>query len=204
MKRLISILILALTLATALSLTVFAEGAAVPEEASAPNIFDTVYGILIENSDKILSALAFAASLILMLAYKRGLLPILKGALSSLGGAVTRLREEAEKGSAEANAALGLAAKQLEETEAVIAGLAERLAEIEKKLLSAESLKSDSERLEVIMEHQIELLSNVFMSSSLPAYQKEAVGNRISAMKRELAEKKGLAGAVSDDESNNG
>jgi hypothetical protein len=42
--------------------------------------------------------------------------------------------------------------------------------------------------MKTIMSAQVDMLYNIFMSSSLPQYSKDAVGERISEMKAALAE----------------
>ncbi len=189
MKKVITVLILTLFLLASLTIGIFAEstvGDAEPLPAEE-NIFEAAYGVLLENSDKILSALAFASSLILALVYKRGLMPIIKNALGTLAASVTKLREETEKSSAGASDSIGLAAQKLLEAEKTISMLFEKLTDLEQKLKSAEEIKKDSERLGIIMNYQIDMLYEVFMSSSLPAYLKEEMGEKIAGMKRELA-----------------
>ena len=40
--------------------------------------------------------------------------------------------------------------------------------------------------MKIILESQIDMLYDIFMSSSIPLFQKEAVGEKISAMKKRL------------------
>lgn len=154
------------------------------EEAEA-NIFETVYTEALKHSDKILSALAFSASLILAVVYKKGLLPLIKGALSALTSSVDSLKEETESASLAAKRSIEDSSARLESSQMLLKSLTERLEAIEKELSAndEESMRRDIKR---VMSAQVDMLYEIFMSSSLPAYQKESVGEKISEMKKSL------------------
>ena len=154
------------------------------EEAEA-NIFETVYTEALKHSDKILSALACSASLILAVVYKKGLLPLIKGALSALTSSVDSLKEETESASLAAKRSIEDSSARLESSQMLLKSLTERLEAIEKELSAneEESMRRDIKR---VMSAQVDMLYEIFMSSSLPAYQKESVGEKISEMKKSL------------------
>ncbi len=203
MKKAITVLILTLILIFALTSSAFAAGEANLNETEPVigNIFDTVYDIMLENSDKILSALAFAASLALILVYKRGLLPLLKNALTGLGASVSRMREQAEKSSENSAKSISAAAEKLALAEITVNQLTQKLSELEKKLVDTETLKEDSEILRTLMTSQIDMLYEVFMSSSLPAYRKDVIGERITMMRKLTSTGENKAAEVISDES---
>ncbi len=153
------------------------------------NIFETVYSEIIKHSDKILSALAFCASLILAFMYRKGLLPMVRSALNKISSAVSALSEKNEE-----SAALFKASEaRLAETESYLTALTEKLGELEASLKESERRAGECD-LKTLMLTQIDMLYELFMSSSIPLYQKEAVGSHIASMK------KAIGASVTDDE----
>ncbi len=150
------------------------------------NPFSILYGEIIKNSDKILSALTFIGSLILAFTYKKGLLPIVKGSLSTLGGAVTKLKEETE-GHMENTLKYALAVKEkLDSAEKLFTSLAERLDTLAEELKDVSANEQKNRKFREIMNAQVDMLYEIFMSSSLPQYQKDSVGEKISEMKKNI------------------
>ena len=201
MKKVITVLILSIILICSMSVSVFAMDAESGEASLSvdTNIFDTVYEILLENCDKILSALAFIASLILIFVYKKGLLPILKGALASLGASVSSLKDETGRINEKSSEKIELATQKLENAEQIISSLGDKLAQLEVKLESTEELKLSAQAMRTIMDSQVDMLYNIFMSSSLPAYQKEAVGTKITEMRKLLSPNAPVTSEVKND-----
>lgn len=175
------------------ALTVFTLPALAADGAGGTggNVFATLYGYAAEHAGAILAALSFAASALLAVTYKRGLLPIIKGAFGSTAETVRRLGEKSESISKNAEELLRGAAQKLGEAEETVSLLGERLCALEEKLADCGELKDGKESMRLIMEAQIDMLYGIFMSSSLPTYQKEAVGERIADMKRTLGRSEG-------------
>lgn len=186
MKKIFTVLLIALTLfsaAAVFSLAVESEA----DTVTAENLFASVYEEIVRHSDKIFSALAFLGSLIIALAYRKGLLPLVRGSLNTLGNAVTKLNEQSETANADAKKSITEATDILACTQDKLAELCTSIAAIEAELQKASAENAKSTVLKRIMEAQIDMLYEIFMSSSIPLYQKEAVGEKISAMKKELA-----------------
>lgn len=163
-------------------------------EQNEENFFELIYNEFLKNSDKLLAALAFLGSLLVAFAYKKGLLPVIKASLNALASTVSKLKEESEKASEEANSAILSASKKLDYAENMIDALSEKLERIEYQLGKTNDEKLRTENIYAIIKTQIDMLYEVFMSSSLPAYQKDAVGERIAEMKKSLATSSGTAG----------
>lgn len=200
MKRILTAVLILVVLLSAFSVSSLAasEDAAdayteedVPEEE---NFFELLYNELLMHSDKLLAALAFLGSLLVAFAYKKGLLPIIKASLNALSSTVSKLKDESEKAGAEASVAILSATKKLDAAEEMINTLSEKLDGIEYQLekTNDERLRGDS--IYALISTQIDMLYEVFMSSSLPAYQKEAVGERVAEMKKTLAASSDKAG----------
>lgn len=188
MKKFLTLLTVLITLLSAFSLVAFAEtpDATDSEAAESCTFFDEAYEFISENADRILSALAFIGSLALAFAYRRGLIPLLRGGLGTLSGAVDSLKENTEAADSKAREILGCAAEKLDSAERLMAELTEKLSSIEKELQLTKEEERRAADLRVIMSTQIDLLHDIFMSSSLPYYRKEEVGERVAEMKRAL------------------
>ena len=184
MKKTLIILLSFILIFTLLGVVASAEYTDAEKEKT--NIFETVYAEALKHSDKILSALAFSASLILALAYKKGLLPLIKGALSALTASVARLNEETESASLAAKRTVEESSAKLESSQMLLESLTERLEAIENKLSANAEEQNMRRDIKRVMSAQVDMLYEIFMSSSLPAYQKESVGERISEMKKAL------------------
>jgi hypothetical protein len=193
MKKILILILTVAALFSVLSTVAFAESEATtlesitPEESNGESAFELVYNEILKHSDKILAALAFIGSVILAFIYKKGLLPIIKGSLSAIGSSVNNLNEAARDASEEAKKRLDAAAKSLEAAEELFNGLSERLDCMKEELEVLLEEKKHSDELKIIVSTQIDMLYEIFMSSSLPMYQKEAVGEKISAMRATLS-----------------
>ena len=150
------------------------------------SVFDTVYSILLENSDKIFSLLSFAASLVIAFLYKKNLMPTIKGTVSGLSSAVARLREDNIKETREALDGVNRVNERLFETEQTLSALTDELIRIEKELDTKK--RDDADRLAIreVMTSEVDMLYEIFMHSSIPQYEKDKVGERISEMKARL------------------
>ena len=186
MKRFTSILLIICALFALFSVTAFASGdtEAVNE---GENIVEILYGFLVENADKILSALAFLGSILIAFTYRRGFLPLIKGSLNTLGSSVSKITDENSKLREDATILFDLTKKHVRAALSTLDSVINRVIDLEFELNSARDNAKAAESMRVIMEAQIDMLYEIFMSSSIPAYQKESVGEKIAAMKRALA-----------------
>ena len=162
------------------------------KEEQEENFFTRVYEEVSEYTSEILSALALAGSITVAFAYKKGLLPLVERTLSAIGGAVTKIKESTKE-SEIASTALGETVDaRLGEATEMIEKISDKLNAIEAALNKAteREVGSASERrqLKTVIEAQIDMLYDVFMSSALPQYQKDAVGEKISKMKEAISE----------------
>ena len=194
LKYLIAILLVAL-LPMGLAVSASAEDG-IPEdniEATATdNFFSRVYEEVTAYASEILCGLTLIGSLTLAFAYKKGLLPLVEKSLIAIGNAVTGIKESTKE-NAEASSAFGVnIEKQLSILEELLQSLAEKVNSLDRELL--ESLRNESasrleaKELRLVVDAQIDMLYDVFMSSALPQYQKDAVGERIAKMKEAIAD----------------
>ena len=150
------------------------------------SVFSLIYSFALENADKIFSLLAFIGAIILSFAYKKGLFPFVRKALSSLGAAVSSLREESEKNASLGNAFMEDLKNKLGASEAALENAEKRLSLLEEKISMANALSEKSDQLRAVMLAEVEMIYEIFISSSLPQYQKDRVGEAYLKMKSAL------------------
>ena len=191
MKHLIAaVLILVFTLG--LSVSASAEEAEPTDAVDTveDNVFGKIYTEITEYASEILCAMTFIGSLVLAFAYRKGLLPIVKGSLLTIGNAVGKMKESVSE-NAQKGEELGKSIENgLEAAKSVLDGLVSRIEELDAALTERLAKESDEvkekEALRLVLLSQIDMLSDIFMSSSIPQYRKDAVGERIAKMKEAL------------------
>ena len=157
---------------------------------SDTNFFTRVYTELSEYAAEILCALTFVASLLLAVAYKKGLLPLLERSLVTIGNAITKIKDTASE-SAEQSTALSIGIEnKLTRAMTTLEMLSDKVASLntalEDSIRGEKESKREKEELRIIVEAQIDMLYDIFMSSALPQYQKDAVGERIAKMREAM------------------
>ena len=188
-------LILAAVLSTSLIFSASAEEYTpeqIGETQEDENFFSNMYEEVSAYAGEILCTLTFAGSIILAFAYKKGLLPLVERSLVAIGNAVTHIKESAIE-NAEASSTFGAnIEKQLQGACETLEALAEKIGVLDKalgeNLENENKAKLEAKELRLVVDAQIDMLYNVFMSSALPQYQKDAVGERIAKMKEAIAE----------------
>ena len=202
MKNKLKYLITALVLALAITLapiTAGAEEITAPEgeeytevtEAEEVNFFSKVFTEISEYTSEILCALTLAGSLTLAVAYKKGLFPLIEKSLLAIGGAITKIKDSTKE-SEERNSALTQKIEdKLEGAEKVLESLASRVDSLDTALTESLRSEGDKERekteMRIILSAQIDMLYDIFMTSTLPQYKKDEVGERIAAMREAMA-----------------
>lgn len=135
---------------------------------------------------EIFSALAFVGSIIVMVCYKSGLLPVIKEGLRQLAGGVRGLGEHTvtiREDTAELRAAME---RELEAAEGVLTKMADTLEILEKKLGDEEARDREISVLKEAVSCEIDMLYNVFMAAAMPQYLKEQLGESVAGMKAML------------------
>ena len=135
---------------------------------------------------EIFSALAFIGSIIVMVCYKSGLLPVIKEGLRQLAGGVRGLGEHTvtiREDTAELRAAME---RELEAAEDVLTKMADTLESLEKKLGDEEARDREISVLKEAVSCEIDMLYNVFMAAAMPQYLKEQLGESVAGMKAML------------------
>ena len=206
LKYLIAIALTAL-ICLGCTVTASAEAESTPEQAegvenitdnsaeaplSDTNFFTRVYTELSEYAAEILCALTFVASLLLAVAYKKGLFPLIEKSLLAIGNAIGKLKDAVGENNEKSTALSASVDERLTAANSAISALTERVGKLseslEASLLSKHEAYEEKRQLKVVIEEQIAMLYDVFMYSALPQYQKDAVGERIAKMREAVAE----------------
>lgn len=154
--------------------------------ADSGNPFAEIYEYVCANADNIFSALAFAASVLLAFIYKRGLMPTLTTSLGNLRASVKTITDTAQMALDKSEGAYDGVKRCIELVGEGIDTLCISVGELEKRLKVSEEQLSDAQQMKTIMSMQIDMLYSIFMSSSLPQYSKDQVGQRIAQMREAL------------------
>ncbi len=147
------------------------------------NAFSMLFDAIKAHSAEILSALTLVGSVILAYCYKRGLTPMLTKALGTMGSAISSIKESAGRAEEKSAQLTDALTGRLDAAERVISGLAENITTLTESLARSEELAGKSADMRVVLAAQVDMLYDIFMTSNLPQYQKDAVGERISAMR---------------------
>lgn len=159
---------------------------------SEATVFDKIYSEVSAYAGEILCAMAFIGSVILAFAYKKGLLPLVKASLVSIGNAVGKMKDSVSRSTEMGEKFNKNLVGGLENATTVLNSLAQKVDALEYTLTEKLSHEGDhtreKEALGLILSAQIDMLYDVFMCSALPQYQKDAIGERIATMKGALKE----------------
>lgn len=151
-----------------------------------PNVFDQLYKQMEANADKIFSVLAFLGTIAVGIAYKSNLIPLLREALTRLKGSIDTVKEENDKNNLENSGKLEHILTSMAEINQSLAENSQQIARIKWEFESYNDLLREREAMKTLLEGQIDLLYSIFMSSDLPQYQKDEIGEKIHSMREEL------------------
>ena len=157
------------------------------EDGEYENVFDTLFDKVCEYLPEILSVITLTSSLILAYAYKRGLLPFVSRSLGAIGDAIGNIKDKGEEDGGVLESIDKAVLEGFGRINSAVEEMSQRLESVTEALRLAESRAGDREKLITVINGQIDMLYEVFMSSSLPHFQKEAVGERIAEMREAIA-----------------
>lgn len=156
------------------------------ENDFAENPFALIYDTTLMYASEILSLMSFIGTLIISYFYRRGLLPSVKGVLGNMSTSVMKLKETNDKEIESRKEENTKIEKRLDVFDSALRNQSELISSLESRLIAEEDIYKQRERSNLILSSQIEMLYEIFMSSSLPQYQKEAMGEKINKMRKEL------------------
>ena len=155
-------------------------------EAEDENPFAAVFSVVCEYSGEIFSALAFLGTLIVAAAYKRGMLPTLKKALTGIKGALTDASDKTEATLTFVERRLGEIDECIDHASRTADGILDTLEGLDGRISLMEGEYDGRAVMKTLMLSQIDMLYDIFMCSALPQYKKDEIGERVAAMKSEL------------------
>lgn len=185
-KRILLFCLLLALIAALFTVGVCAESAEIVGESTEENPFALLYRDIAQNLDAVFGAFAALGTLVIAFSYKRGMLPLLRGGVGVLSDKVKEIGEESKKIGTESAENAEFVKNQLQimltsfrECADSVRGFGETLEELREKSGEIELLKS-------LLLGEVELLYDIFSSSSLPQYQKELVARRMEEMRAAL------------------
>ena len=190
-------LISVITLTLSLSVTALAEDSVESEasdtaytesaeENAASNPFSEIYGLMLQNSDKIFSALAFISSVILALTYRKGLIPTINTGLSAIKKSADAFKNSTAESIVKTEQSLDFLTDKFASCISALESISKYIDELAVRLDSIEDEKKSASSLKTVMLSQIDMLYEIFMNSALPQYSKDALGEKVSQMKKSI------------------
>ena len=156
-------------------------------KSAEENVFTQIYGYITYYAGDIFGALAFIVSLILSFICKNKLMPTISKSAGDIENQLKKLGETTSKKLEEAKEESEEARKCVLELQSALERAAAATECALKSVENCDELARQREKVKLVISSQIDMLYDIFMSSSLPQYQKESVGNRITEMKEMLA-----------------
>lgn len=156
------------------------------ESADENALFAELYRLFLKNADKIFSLLAFSGSLITVIAYRKGLIPVLSTGLTSIKKSSDELEKKSEEALVNTEKTLDVFTNRLIGYENTLQSLSGELEKLGERLLSKEESERNEKLLKEVMLSEIDMLYEIFISSSLPQYSKDAISEKVAKMKKRL------------------
>ncbi len=150
------------------------------------NPFALLYKQLLDNSDKLLSALAFIGTLLITITYKRGLLPIVEKSLNALSASLSKVKEEFKQESEENSKFATRFEKAIENAERSVENITSVVEKLEGELENSKASRDACENFEKIFLAELEILYDAFISSSISQYQKDRMSDSIAKLKERI------------------
>ena len=151
------------------------------------NLFEEIYEAASSVSSELLAVLAFVGSLIVAFAYKKGLIPAGKRGIVALGNVITQLKDTTDDYNEYQEGVLSDFNERIERLEKLLEQFTRSVIEISHNTESIRNTAQERENVKALMSAQVDMLYEIFMTSQLPQYQKDAVNCRINEMKEVIA-----------------
>ena len=155
-------------------------------ESAKDNVFELMFNEVTSYFSEILCALTFLSSIVVALAYKKGLVPIVEGSLGAISKAITKIKEKGEESDKTAKNNYDALITRVGEYEGAIAELQEKVGALTLSLAPFSEELKNNKLIEELIVSQTTMLHDVFMASSLPAYQKDRVEAHFKRMMEDL------------------
>lgn len=165
-------------------------------DTEAANPFAVMFEAVKDYATEIFCSLSLVCSLVLAYCYKRGLIPLLSGGLNSLSGVIKSVKESTERGEGETRELARIITARLSEAESALDIITASIGDLSARLDTLSEDKREKEQMKVILGAQVDMLYSIFMTSALPQYQKDEVGERIAEMRGALGLSSPLKGGA--------
>ena len=150
------------------------------------NGFTELYNLAMSHLSEILSFAAFIGSLLCAIIYKSGLLPMVDRGLVSLKNVTQKIKESTDRAEYESRESLDNIAGKILTLEGALDGIQTALLSLNDRLEALSDKEDYQTKIDTLLEGELDMLYDIFMSSALPEYEKARVGERVSRLKKEL------------------
>ena len=150
------------------------------------NDFEELYKVIMNHISEILSLAAFIGSLICAIIYKSGLMPLMENGLKSLKNAATKIKEATDKAEFDNKESIGAISSRINNIEDTVTDLRNAFLALTKTLEGYQGHMDHQKRLDTVLEGELDMLYDIFMTSALPEYEKTRVGERMTKLKEAL------------------
>lgn len=159
------------------------EGTPGDDAGASGGIFGEIYSCLASHAGEIFSTLSFIGTVAVALAYRRGLIPLLRDGLGAIGGAAGNISTSAERTQAVTEEAIAGVRRALDGFSDTLRTIERAGEETSERLRALEGEGYDKKALTKILLEQINMLSDIFMSTSLPQFRKDEIAERAKEMR---------------------
>jgi hypothetical protein len=160
-------------------------------EKGAESGFEQVYNTVLTHISEILSLFAFIGSLICAVIYKSGLMPLMEKGLTGLKNAAVKIKEATDRAESDNKESINGISGRIAELEEAVSDMSEAFVGLREALSGLEDQKAHQMKLDTILGGELDMLYDIFMTSSLPEYEKARVGERMGKLKEVLSEGEG-------------
>ncbi|MCQ2414178.1 MAG: hypothetical protein MJ082_05230 [Clostridia bacterium] len=151
------------------------------------NAFETVFRTLRAHAAELFAGASAILSVGLVFFIKKGLIPMLKSGLSALGNAAVKLKENSQHSAESVSETVDNVNNALQSLTKTVETVLSDMEQLAEKLEAIPEVAEKQNVCRTVLLSEVEMLGDIFMSSSLPEYRKEIVGQKISAMKDALS-----------------
>lgn len=159
-------------------------------EGGTENPFAALFETFGNHASEVFAAVSAFLSLTVFWLFRRGLLPLLRGGLNALSGVAEKMHKESETSSENLGKTADSVNRSLLMNAESITAMQKMLEGFSEKLNALSVSREEREAMRCILLSQVDMLSEIFLSSALPEYRKELVGEKLTAMRRALGEEK--------------
>lgn len=156
------------------------------EGTGARSDFEEIYNTVMEHISEILSLAAFIGSLICAIIYKSGLMPLMENGLKGLKNAAIKIKEATDKAELDSKESMSGITSRMESMEDTVADMSEAFLALAGAMDGYKSQMEHQRRIDTVLEGELDMLYDIFMTSSLPEYEKARVGERMTKLKEAL------------------